>query len=80
MHAGYLYATQISNNGVEIKCRSRAFVRHHIKGLYRRVNDMRATVGRLSDIGERAYIKINNKHATVGHLSDIAERAYIKSK
>ena len=78
MHAGYLYATQISNNRVEIKCRSRASVRHHIKCLYRRVNDMRATVGRRSDLAERAYIKIDNKRATVGRRSDITERAYIE--
>ena len=65
---------------MEIKCRSRASVRHHIKGLYQRVNDMHATVGRRSNIAERAYIKINNKRATVERLSDIVQRAYIKSK
>ena len=36
---------------------------------------MYATVGRLSDITDRAYNKCKYKFATVGRLSDITDRA-----
>ena len=48
--------------------------RQHIKGFNKSKYNY-ATVGRLSNITDRAYNKCKYKYATVGRLSDITDRA-----